>query len=424
MVMTISSPPKLSQTVAESGVLRSCVAALVLSGLLSAQSALAQQANEIPIKIGETNLFPSLRLDYTQSDNAFLQSTDTVETTGFLIKPSARWVADRRLLSLVARYDGEYGVYSESALDYADHEFNARATAEYTSRKRIDGGGRIKFSHQPLGTNFTRGVVANSTLDQVEFIDVNLDGSFTYGAKKARGNLEFGLKFDYRSYQNNAELTSGSDFANFTPYGVFSLRISEDTRALAELRLTSVSFGASARDRTDLSLLGGMSFAATGKSGGAFRVGSLISNFAASNRDDTTTFVAEADLFYEPASFSRFDLTAQRAIKNDSGSPLSTDDALSIGTDIRLKWTHNWSSRVYHVANLNYSTEERDCPNIDIEGTVAGLEMNFVIRRWLEAGVSFNANARATSECATAENSETDTDYDRQVMGVHIRATL
>jgi len=409
----------------EPGLMRrfALITGMLMLGIWSS-SAFAQSGEAAAIKIGESNFIPTVRFDFLQTNNAFLTKTDQIEASAFVIKPRADWVADRRLLRLTGIYEGLYASYSEEALNYADHSLRAVVDADVSTRQRLRGRFAFNYSHQPLGTNFTRGT-SNANSTQVEFLSTELAGSYSYGAQKARGNVTLGLNVTSREYQNQKNLTKGSDYVSIRPYGQFSLRLSADTRAIATVRFSNVTFDNSVRDRNDISLLAGLRFAATGKSGGEFQLGSSLTNFSKATQTDITSFIAEAELFYTPSVFSRFELSAARVLDNDAGSPLDSDTVLTITDTARLNWRHEWSSRLYHVADLSYRQENGDCPAKSTLGIGSGgIEMNLVLRRWLHVGASFRGQSRDTTLCENIDAGVGELGYESQTIGAHIRATL
>jgi len=391
---------------------------VLLFGLSS--SVFAQSDEPAAIKIGESDFIPTARFEYLQTDNAFLRSSDQTEATAFIIKPRASWTADRRLLSLTGIYEGEYASYSKEALNYADHSLRAIVNAELSSRQRVRSRLTFNFDHQPLGTGLTRGFATDDST-QVEFLHSTLESSYTYGAQKARGNLTLGLNLTSHAYQNRDDITTGLDYLIVGPYARFSLRVSEDTRAFTVLRFDSVTFDRNTRDRNDISLLTGMQFDASGKSGGEFQLGASLSTPESGN--DLTSFVASAELFFEPSVFSRFELTATRALDNDASSPL--DEVLATRDTAELNWRHEWSSRFYHVADLSYQVINGECPNrLSVDRGSAGIEFNLIVRRWLHFGASVTGSSRETTVCPGVDSNEGDLSYESQVFGAHIRATL
>jgi len=372
------------------------------------------------IKIGDSNFIPIARFEYIQTNNAFLTPDQPTEATAFVIKPRANWIADRRLLTLTAIYEGEYASYSETALNYADHSLRAIVDAKLSSRKRLLGRVALDFDHQSLGTGFTLGD-SNKDTQQVEYLNTELFGAYTYGAAQARGNLQVGISTNIRSFQNQSALTSGLSYTSLRPFGQLSLRLSPDTRAIATLRFTNITYDNSDLDRNGISLLTGLSFDATGKLGGEIQLGGIFSDFSKENRDDQVTFIAEAELVFEPTTFSRFELSASRVLDNDAanvGTVVETTDTA------KLRWQHDWSSRLFHVADLSYEVENGDCPVSGIAEAGGGIEMNLVLSRWLHVGASFKGQSRVPTRCSNAEETDVDLGYESQIVGAHIRATL
>ena len=134
------------------------------------------QDNGQSVKVGEADLFPSLRLGYLFNSNTFVTENNEVDTTGFSVSPSLLLKAERRLLTLEFSYDGDYATFDENALDYDDHDLQLRANAELSSRRRFRGGLRINKEHEDLGRGFTRGI-ADTDADQVEFLTTDLNGA-------------------------------------------------------------------------------------------------------------------------------------------------------------------------------------------------------------------------------------------------------
>ena len=383
-------------------------------------NALAQSQDQLSYKLGETDLFPSVRFEYEQNSNAYLTADNPTESTRAIVSPELNWVADRRLLTLRGNYLGRYGTNSESALNFADHEFSIDADAELSSRKRAKGELVIDLGHQTLGTSLTRGT-ADENDTAVQFVDTEVSGEYIYGASNARGNVVGGVELQSFSYLNRSDITSGRGYTRFEPYGIFSLRISPDTRALIELRFTNVAFGGNRADRTDTSLLAGFSFTPTGKFGGTMKVGTTLSSF--SGGDSDSTIISEMDLFYEPTSFSRFTLDLEREIDNESANP-STSDAISVVRDtVRLNWRHEWSTRVFHLAGVSLRNVDRGCPDSDLSTTGASFEFNVKVRRWLTIGASASSTNRTSDTCPNGDATE-NLEYERQIIGAHFRATL
>lgn len=384
--------------------------------------ATAQQADGLSIKIGETDLYPAVRVDFLQRSNAFLTESDPEEISAFTIKPEAYWIAERRLLSLQASYNGAYQFASESFQNYNDHILGASVNAELSTRKRVNANLSIEFGHEDLGTNLTAGTVTPDS-EQIKYVDTRARTSFTYGAARARGNIVVGLNVGQFSYSNRSDVTAGRDYNFFQPFGKFSLRISGDTRATIELRYRSFD-SSPARDRTDLSILAGLQFAATGKSGGSFALGTATSSFKDAGVDDRSNFIVEGNLFWEPSVFSRLDLELLRNLDGVDGGLASTNSPTVIRDRAELQWKYAWSDRLRHTAKLGITAVDADCPSRDRLTSLAGLEVDLKVRRWLSVGISGSTESREFSDCAVEPDVDPMLDYTNNTVGLYLRATL
>lgn len=382
----------------------------------------AQQGDGQSFKVGESDLYPSVRIDMVQDDNAFLSSSDEESVSAIRIRPELNWIADRRLLKVEGSYVGIYQAASESILNYNDHQLKASVDAELTKRKRAGGSLSVSLGHQALGTNLTRGEDQTSS-EQVLFTDTQANAFFEYGAQRARGNIVVGVNIGQFNYRNRSDVTSGRDFSSFQPYGRFSLRVSGDTRATFELRHRT--FNSSAiPDRNDISILAGLQFAATGKSGGSIALGSTQSSYDAAGVDDRSNFIIEGRLFWEPRTFSRFSLNLNRNLDGVNGGLASTDSPSSIGSRARLRWDYRWSERIRHIATLGIATVETDCPSRNTQTNTVGLEVDVAVRRWLSVGVSGSSENRTLEDCSADPLVDPDLDYGRTIFGVYLQATL
>ena len=421
--ISIKRPSCLSVAAQRTLRLSNCFGALVL---LTASTGLAAQDvfepdGALSFKLGETDVYPSVRIDYLQNSNAFLTPSNPTEAADITISPELNWVADRRLVTLLGTYSGNYNSSSEEALNYADHTLSFTADAELSSRKHVDATLSLNFGHEDLGLELTRGN-ADENSELVQFTNIEGLASFRYGADQARGNVTAGLNLQDFGYNSRRDVSAGRGFSLFEPFAAFSYRLGGDTRAVAELRFATVNFDNKDRDRTDLTLLGGMNFAATGKTGGNFRVGLVQSQPDLASLNSQTELVLESVLFWEPTSFSRFTLSGTRTLDNEGSSLVSTDAVSAISNRFRLSWRHEWSSRLSHTAFVQSFMLEQACPNRNSDRVLGSIEFNLQIRRWISVGVSGRGWNGEYADCPGVTNQELD--FERTRFGAFIRATL
>ncbi len=373
------------------------------------------------IAVGETDLIPAVRIDYVSTDNLYRKAEDEVSGSGVLVAPSLVWRADRRLLSLSAQYAGEYGSYSEDGLDYDDHELLLQGNGNISSKQRLFANLSFSKTTEEQGTGQTS-TVLDPLDEQIEINQVTGRVAYTYGSLEARGNITGGLLVNSTSFANVEQFTDGDDYSLIQPYGVFSLRISPDTRALFEVRIGQRDYDADINDRSELSLLTGVELSASSKLSGNARVGFTSVSYDNADDADSTAVIAEVGLLYSPVSYSTIGLNLDRRLATEEiGNGLLGD---SVYSSAEVAWNHDWSSRIQSTAAVSYLDSDRDCPDYSTQTLSATLELNYQVRRWLSFGVSGGQATRALDACEGTTEADADLDYDRSVVGAHVRATL
>ena len=415
-VKLMSSLDNLKSTVAGG---TGCIV-LTLAAMMPAHA--QDLRNQQSVSVGDAALYPSIRIDYQSNDNVGLLADNEIEGSATIVRPELVFVADKSGLVFQAGYQGDYSLGSETPLEWDDHRLSANLDVEFDKRRRANLELRFENLHQELGTDLTRGL--GTAFDEpVEFNRFLLDTSFGYGVSDARGNVTAGLRVVSRDYANLDEITDGRGFTQVTPYGQFGYRIGGDTRAIVELRASTANFENDDRDRSDIGVLLGLQFNATGRLSGAFKLGFEDVDFAADGADDTTLLVAEGNIQYRPRSFALLSLDLSRGINNTGLGLVADGDEESIQTLARLGWQHDWSTRVSTDAFVALDVQDEICPTASDSTASAGFELNVAVRRWLQIGAGFESASRQADGCAAGDGSDA-LDYQRQLLGVHLRATL
>lgn len=437
--------------------MRLCLASLgsltLIGAILGSTPALAQQQAGRAFKLGEADVIPAVEIEFVSDSNAFLEADDPDEATGVIVSPEVEWRADRRLLTLRAGYSGEYGSFSEDSLGYDDHLLVFSVRSDFTARRRL--GVEISFAndHEDLGTEKTRGR-GQAFGSPVESNIFTVEANYTYGANTARGNVTAGLLVETVSFsdpedgdgivndqgnlivddQNNViengdgdGLTDGDSFSLIRPYGLFTLRLSPDTRLLTELRFAQFDFDNDRRDRSEVTLLAGVQFSGSSKTGGSAKVGGTLATFAEEGIEDQTELVADVNLFFLPRTYSLLSLTFSRELDNltDPDNVDGVNEIQATRDRGRFSWRHDWTERFNTIARADVSNIDRDCRN-DVLISSAGLELNILPRRWIEFGISGRVEERAgsTNNCVNELEEPDRLDYEQEVVGVHVRVTL
>ena len=392
---------------------------LVLFCITVSGASVAQQRGA-PIQIGESDLFPSAQIRFLSNSNAFLTPVDETDTTAVEVSPRVEWRAQRRLLDLSLIYRGDYAAYSEDNLDFDDHLLNFTANAELGARQRVKGSLEVSREHEVLGTLITRGEADENT-EQVESTNFEAQASFGYGATNAKGNIEVGLLLASQNFTNQDDLTDGRDFTEIAPFGVFSFRLSSDSRLLLEGKISDLDYDDDVRDRTDATALIGITIGENRKTSGSARIGYTQASFDLDTRGDEDAAIADISLTWRPVDFSIFDLTYSREFDNSDSDALQE---ITVEDRVRLDWVHDWSTRVRTDAFVSRVARDRECPDLDTATTSAGIEIGFSVRRWLVLGAGVSAASRTSDNCPVQDPDEEDLDFDRSIGNIFLRATL
>ena len=375
---------------------------------LTSTSAYSQSNNGSSISIGESNLIPSIRFEYSQDNNALRRNADELDNTSVIIKPELLWSADRGLTSLSLKYSGDISSGDLEQLDYDDHTLAFDVKTGLSKRSRIRANARVASGHLELGRDvFTR--ENPDALQQVEFNQQSIDLVHTYGAAQAKGQFITSLNVDNRDFTNNDALTRNSSRLIFRPSIAFSYRISGDTRGFVSASLTEVDRAANGRDRTDFDLALGASWDITGRSGGSASFG--LGQSSLDNAEDQSEFVSEVGLYYQPRSFSRFDLEFQRGFFNDGSG---TTNEVAVNDSLNVAWNYDWSSRVKHTLSAAFRNVDRACPDVGDQTANLRLEFNVQVRRWVSIGFGIDSEQRESDSCSGTGIENTDLGYERQ----------
>ena len=393
--------------------------ALALSGAVH-----AQDDDERRVRIGEAELYPSLRIDFVRDSNVTRVDGDPVEGEAVILRPRLEFRADKRQITLRAGYAGALSSGSEPALDWADHRLDGGVDARLGIRGRVQVGASLAREHEAPGQNLTAG--REDLADTpVEFNDVEVLATFTYGAAQALGNVSAGLRYDTRHYVNLTEVTDGRDNARVEPFARFGYRLGGDTRLFAEFSWIDAGFDDEVRDYTAPGLFAGLTFNATGRLVGDVRIGVRDVDFDSPRGQDGAGLFLSGGVDYSPSTISTFSLDLSREVDDSANFVDDGEEFRAIRTRADLTWVREWSARFSTTAYGGIIVRERDCPDLDRTTTTAGIEGAVSIRRWLQVGASFAANTRSTNDCGDRGDgvNRGGLEFDRQVAGVYIRVT-
>ena len=350
--------------------------AIAIAGSLCA-NAWALEPQSIRLSEGVT-FTPSLKVAEAYDDNfrAVEKSKDSSWIT--TIAPTFQLNADGRKSAYQLKYTASSDTFHSSHKDNnVDHFFNADAGFDFDARNRL----ALNAGYHDVEETAS----ADQKIENDKFNTKNIGGVYTFGAQSARTQIELGSNYDELRYTNGNRLNSDKERDAMALRATAYYAVAPKTKVLLEGRHTDYDYKTfTARDSKNKALLAGVTWEATAKTTGTFKIGREKKDFDKSVFDDKSTGMWEAGVTWAPLTYSTFDLNTRRGF--DEGE----DNASAIKSqNTRLGWKHYWMDRVYTEAS--YARSDRKYQDIKREDNRDdyGLRVTYQARRWLDVGLGY-----------------------------------
>lgn len=352
-------------------------------------------------------LYPSVKLSAGRDDNVRAAETGALSATVTTLAPNLRLETQQRNSTYALIYDGAYTRYSGLNTDNTNnHDLKLTGAHEFSVRSRLNWslGFQDRFD--------ARADAAVPSTEPDNWRGSNLNSLYTFGAKGAQGRIEAELNLSRKRYQNNLATTVGSDLDTRQLAGRYFWRVMPSTYLVAEARAAVNDYRVgTANNNTDTRLLLGVTWEATAKTTGSFKLGQQRKDFDQVGKGDVSKSTYEASVTWSPLTYSVFTLTASRA----------AEDALSNGDynqsrNLGLNWAHRWnsslSSRVALTdAQANYFNSPRRDDTIS-----ASLGLSYDLSRRHSLGLDL---VRTERDSTLSPNS-----YKRNTVFLSLRSAL
>lgn len=348
-----------------------------LSALLCAN---AWATDPQSIKITEGLSFtPTLEVSERFDDNFREVNTGTESSWITRISPTFALGAESSKVGYRVAYKADSDIFHDSRKDdNTDHYLDADARFTFDSRNQLK-----------MGAGYQK-VEETATLDQRlendKYSVSHAGATYTYGAKTARGQLEFGGDYAQLRYQNGMGLNADKERDTTALISTFYYRVAPRTRALIEGRYTDYDYVSNTRlDATKLGLLGGLEWEATAKTSGTVKIGAERKNFDDSSLDTANSTLWEVGAKWKPRTYSIVEVkTHQALIEGDDGASSIKQTLASVG------WEHYWLTRF--STTLRYARENQDYQDIDRKDKINtyGLSAKYQVRRWMDVSLGYS----------------------------------
>ena len=269
--------------------------------------------------------------------------------------------------------------------------------------------GEFKDTRDDRGTGAAEGgtgVVQNKPDDYRQY---EVIGSGVYGSEASNGRGELDVGYMDKKYNNNRATTFSRDREDTSVDGRIYYKIMPKTSLLFDARYTDIDYdndapGVASLDGSSYSALMGLTWAATYKTTGKATIGYRQRDFDSTRKDDGG-LAWEAEVIWQPRTYSTFNLSTSSEFKETNGTGNAIEeDAVTFG------WTHYWQDRLSTNANFRYASNDfaGDTTGRDDDLINMGVSLNYEMRRWLTVGASYDYDER--------DSNFNSFDYERNVV--------
>jgi polysaccharide biosynthesis protein VpsM len=361
---------------------------LFTATLLGSASAYGWAIEPQSIDLRGFQFTPTLLVYQAYDDNyrGLRDNTLSSQITG--IEPSFLLSAETGTSAYQLEYSFNTDYYwDDSDATNTDHHLRLRSVLEPTSRHRF----RWNLEYHRI-----EDLIDTAVEDENDKYSRAIAGAgYTFGARTARNQLEFGTSYEQRRYHNSGTLNADQERDSLAFTGTWFHRVGPRTRALAELRHTDHSYkqDIAQRDSTNIAALVGATWDATARTTGTVRVGGERKRFDSSERSDYSSPMWEAGLSWAPRTYSVFSLNARRAFDEGDGRIVEAVGGNRTATvqdrTTVLSWEHEWTSRIsteleYQLSNRDYKATARED-----DLTAYGLGVSYSLYRWADVTLGY-----------------------------------
>lgn len=403
---------------------------------LAPLSAAAQDAEpgKAGIPWGPIVAYPEGTVTIKHNDNIYSQPNGPGEKSATItvLAPSVKLEAKDgpHTYGITARVeDGRYG--SHSSGDYTDYGLTANAEWAFSGRSGLKLKAQYLKGHDDQGS--VPGVGLHTRPDK--WNQSTFSGVAGYGAEGAQGRVEIDFGLINKEYDNFRRDRFGNpdnlkrDYDTTQVGATFYWRVMPKTQILfnasrAEYDYSQNSFigvggvpNWTNLSSTEIKYQIGVTWEATAKTTGIFKVGNTEKNFWKSslNSSDYSDPSWEAAVKWSPLTYSNFDfMTAQRPGESSIGNA-------SLDTVYSATWNHAWNSRLSSVVSYNYLKNEYQYNSgtafqqTDKTDTY-GLKLNYQWTRVFKVGGFYEYTDKSSNNSGS--------EYNRNIYGIFLNAAL
>ncbi len=325
-------------------------------------------------------------------DNVYRSARKESSDSIFVIKPVINWSAVHDVHQFDINYIGDYGRYfDENNLDYTGHEFIAHAKLDHSSRLKTDYTlGYHKGFDDPGSTD------ANFLPDEKpdKWENSQLKAAIKYGGSDSYGQLVGQVKYREIQYKNNEQ--DYRDYNELQGISIFYYRVAPRTRLLFELNYADSDYQekdvfGSSQSNHEYKYLTGVTWEATAKTTGVFKIGYRNKNYENKQFSDLTGLALWLEGSWEPTTQTTVTFGASRDTEDSARQSVGG----STKTEINSRVEHSMTQRTWLTGSFRLSNEDFEgmqSRDDDRQNFALGVKYNLL--RWLDIGAEYQFEDR------------------------------
>lgn len=373
---------------------------IISIGYLLIGSSLTYAVEPESLEMGSFDLIPTVTFDAQDTDNMFLSNINEVDSKLYIVSPRIEAISENNGNSF--RLAGEINEANYSATDeddYTDWRIDADAHLQMNVRNSLDFNAGFFRTRETRGTGFSQGGFLPTTPDRYE--ETTYGASYQLGTSESLGRLVLSANSYDKSYRNNRITTQFRDREDMQWSAAFYWNISSRTDVFIEYLNTDIDYGTDplvvtgAPDSLDSDedyFFIGVSWEASASTTGSVKVGRGEKDFSDLDRGKQDLTSWEANILWEPLSYSAVNFTASQGF----------DEATGVGNALEarrysINWQHQWSDNLRSTLNWYTSDDVYNGSSRQDDIDALSFRLDYSIQRWFDVYVSFSQDERSSN---------------------------
>ena len=260
--------------------------------------------------------YPAISVRTVMDDNIYRNKEEKHDDTYSSVAPTLSFLGMYGKHAINIIYKGDYGFYNEySTENYLDHDGSADLYLKPSEKLQFKLNANYQDTHEIRGFSGSRTDIGEDP-DFVNQQSAKME--LTYGRKT--NILQFKGSFEAlnRKYTNNGQEARSRDI--ITGAGVVYYNIGAKTAVTLTARNLNIDYTRPVvdLDSVETHFLAGVAWEATAKTTGEIRLGYIAKDLKDETLDDFAGFGAEAEIRWEPKTFTQLGLMVVRTTQETS----------------------------------------------------------------------------------------------------------